>query len=283
MGKRSSLKNLLWAAAIALCLLALFISLLIAAFSRYSGAKQRGGVHLDGSGAVSSVSAAPEGIDGGMDAALAGGDGSLHQLGESADAGQGYVESLTFLVDSSLIGLRDSGILTVNGQATTQVWGSAAGNLPVATLSDCLIRYPGDGSDLSPANAALVVKPSRLVICVGSDALSQVDETAFKSNYRALIDSLRRSSPDTLLIVCSLPSVVPGYNGADELSSYLVGNANDWIRDLCIETGAYYADCGAAVRDANGTLMAEYASANGKTLNAAGLSVILNYLRTHSV
>ena len=282
MGKRSSLKNLLWAAAIALCLLALLISLFIAAFSRYRGEKQRGGVHLDGS-AASSVSAAPEGIDGGLDAALPGGDGSLHRLGESADAGQGYVNSLTFLVDSTLIGLRDSGILTVNGQATTQVWGSAAGNLPVATLSDCLIRYPGDGSDLSPANAALVTKPSRLVLCLGSDALSQVDEAAFKSNYSALIESLRRASPDTVIIVCSLPSVVPDYNGADGLSSYLVGNANDWIRDVCSETGVYYADSGAALRDANGTLMSEYASANGKTLNAAGLSVFLNYLRSHSV
>ena len=55
-------------------------------------------------------------------------------LPESSDAGQGYIDGLTFLCDSPAIGLRDYALLS-GGTATTQVWGSAAGNIPDVQVS----------------------------------------------------------------------------------------------------------------------------------------------------
>ncbi len=283
MRKLNSLKNLIWIAAIVLCLLALTIGLFTAAFTRYDGEKERGGVLLGGGSAShggSTAAAGTDGVDGGMDVTLVG-DGNLKRLEETADGGQAYVDSLTFLVDSALIGLRDYGLLS-DGTQTTQVWGSAAGNIPADSIADCVIRYPNDGSEISAVNAAMVARPERLVICLGSDGLAKVDRETFIDSYTRLLQGLRSASPDTVIIVCSLPSVSPSYDGVDNLSSYLVGEANDWIRDVCTDTGVYYADAGSAVRDRSGTLMTEYAAANGKTLNTAGVNLFLSYLRTHT-
>ena len=281
MRKLNALKNIGWAIAIVLCLGAMLVALVIAAFTRYGGKKERGGVHLGGQ-TGSAVTGSADGIDGGSSAAAEqSGDGQLHRLAETDDGGQAYIDSLTFLLDSTMIGLRDYGLLS-DGIETTQVWGSAAGNIPASTIATCTIRYPNDGSEIGAATAAMVARPARLVICLGSDGLAQVDKESFIQDYTTLIQDIRSASPDTTIIVCSLPSVVPDYNGADGLSSYLVGEANDWIRDVCSDTGAYYADTGSILRDANGTLMSEYAQANGKTLNSAALNLVLNYLRTHT-
>ena len=281
MRKLNAWKNIAWAVGIVLCLAAMLVSLLVMAFTRYSGPKERGGVHLgaDKGGGAAQVSA--DGIDAGVSAPAAAGDGQLHRLEESADAGQAYIDSLTFLLDSTMIGLRDYGLLA-DGNETTQVWGSSAGNIPAADIASCTIRYPNDGSEIGAAVAAMVARPSRLVICLGSDGLAQVDKEAFIQNYTSLLQDIRSNSPDTKLIVCSLPSVTPGYASLDGLTSYLVGEANDWIRDVCEATGAYYADCGSVLRDSTGNLMSEYAAANGKTLNATGLNLVLNYLRSHA-
>ena len=282
MRKLNALKNIAWAIGIVLCLGALLVSLVMAAFTRYGGPKERGGVHLGADAGAETAQANPDsGIDAGVGAAIEG-DGSLHRLGETADAGQAYIDSLTFLVDSTMIGLRDYGILS-GGNETTQVWGSAAGNIPAGSIAECTIRYPNDGSEIGAATAAMVARPAKLVICLGSDSLAQTDKDSFIQNYTALLQDISRNSPDTVLILCSLPSVVPDYNGADGLSSYLVGEANDWIRDVCEATGAYYCDCGSILRDSTGNLMSEFAAANGKTLNSTGLDRIISYLRGHAV
>ena len=59
--------------------------------------------------------------------------------------------------------------------------------------------------------------------------------------------------------------------------------ADEWIKQVCINTGAYFADAGSAVTEASGLLLTEYASANGKALNSSGLNKILEYLRSHAL
>ena len=278
MRKLNALKNMIWALSIVLCVAAVLIALLFAAFTRYSGPKERGGVQL---GAGDTVSLSKSDVDGGMDGAQSG-DGKVHALAGTDDAGQLYVQTLTFLVDSTMIGLRDYGLLS-GGIETTQVWGSQEGNIPVATLADCVIRYPADGSQISPADAAMVAKPARLIICLGADGLTQVTEEDFKAGYTSLVQSIQSSSPDTIIVLCSLPSVTADYHGTDELTPELIDEANAWVRSVCAQTGARYADVAAALNSSDGYLMNGYAAANGKSLNSAGLNVMLQYLRSHAV
>lgn len=279
-GKLNTIKNLAWALAIAVALLALLLALLFTAFSRYDGEMERPQVQL---GAVKAAEtggsvSAPAGLD----AALQESTGKLIKLAETADAGQGYIDSLTFLCDSSTVGLRDYGLLS-GGIATTQVWGGVSGSLPIGSLADCVIYYPNDGSSISPSDAAMVSRPSILVICVGQDGLTDVTQEEFVSNYETLIRAIRAKSPQTLVVCCSIPSVAPGYAGTDKLTPDAISWGNDWVEQVCKETGAYFCDSARELRDNTNVLNERYAAANKKTLNTAGLNQLLLYLRTHKV
>ena len=280
-GKLSNIKNTAWAVAIVLCLVLLLVALGFGAFTRNRGELQRPTV-LMGEAAAKRDAELAEKKAAEEKTQQQSGPGEVYLLGESGDAGQTYIDSLTFLCDSALIGLRDYGLLR-EGTATTQVWGSSAGNIPASQLGSFKIRFPGDGSEISPTDAAMIAKPSILVISLGTDGLADSNETQFISDFEELIRGVQEASPYTTVVVCTVTSVTISYSGSDGLDFTLVNRANEWLARICADTGAYLVDAASAVSDSNGSLLTEYASANGKTLNSAGLNQILMYLRNHAL
>lgn len=272
MGKKLfGLKDFIWALCIIISLAALFVGFIIAATHKYTGEEFTGRVELGGEEENTQTEELLTGN----------GDGVLHTLPETKDYGQDYIDGLTFLCDSALIGLRDYGVLT-DGIETTQVWGSSAGNIPFETLSSCKIKYPADGSVISAAEAAMIKKPAILVISLGSDGLANADHDSFVNAYKTLITSIQSASPSTKIICCSLSSVSPNYAGIDGLSAVLVGEANEWMEEICMDTGVYFANFTRELHS-SGYLLSEFAASNGKGLNNAGLNKVLEYLRTHAV
>lgn len=269
MKKILSIKDLLWAFCIVICLFALFIGLCFAAFSPYYG---------DGSGTKTLDFSKLYIVDEGTAQEVPTGAvsiGTVKTLGQTSDAGESYLNGLTFLVDSTLIGMRDMNV--VSGA----VWGSESGSLPMNTTGTWNIVY-SDGSKVSPASAAMISKPAALVIAVGSDGLADCSKESFISGYEAIINGIRQMSPDTVIICCSVAPVTSSYSGFDGLSSGLIASANEWIMQVCINTGTYFCDTAASV-SSDSTLMSDYATADGKTLNIGGIQQFLSYLRTHSI
>ena len=276
-GKWNTYKNFGWALGIGVALFSLLLGLLFTAFTRYGGELDRPKIQLgEVSAAVPEAGALPE-----ADTVQAR-PGRLVTVAGTADGGQGYIDSLTFLCDSATIGLRDYGILS-GGIATTQVWGSNSGSLPIGTIPDALIKYPGDGSQINAIDAAMIAKPKILVISIGQDGLMGVDKETFIANYESLVMGIREKSPGTYIVCCSVTSVGDNYAGADGLTRDATTWANDYIQEFCIDTGAYFCDVAHDMRDSTSVLDGSYASSNGKTLNTAGLNAFLQYLRTHMV
>ena len=271
-----SLKDIIWAIGIVVCIAVLFVGLIIISVPKYHGDKADI-LYLDAEeieSAPAQVSSSAE-----QDIASSGSAGAeigkLTVLPESKDAGQEYLYSLTFLTDSTMIGLREYGLVT-------GVWGTDSGSMPFNSLSTAAIKYPGDGSEVSIADAAMIAKPAILVICVGSDGLSSVIKDSFILDYEALIDSILAASPNTKIILCSLCSVTNSYTGPDGLNAALMLEANEWIKQVCSDKGAYYANVCPELCN-SGYLSSAYASSNGKTLSSAGLNIVLDYLKTHAL
>ncbi len=273
-GKWTALKNICWALAIAVCLLALIVGFVITSVNRYNGSSFSNSTEIKSEGSTASGDV--------TQLTQSSGSGALLTLDETNDAGQEYIDSLTFLCDSSFIGVRDYGLLT-DGTGTSQVWGTSTGTLRAADLPTATIVYPSDKSDITIADAAMVAKPSILVIIVGQDGLTAVDKDGFISAYTAMLNNIKSASPDTKIICCSISSIGPGYAGSDGLTTIAVSDANDWIREACKSTGAYFTDSGKAVGDGTGAVLSSYLSANGKTLNSSGINEVLKYLRTHAL
>lgn len=272
----AALKNIIWALGIVVSLLAVFIGLLFSAFTRSSEEQFRGGLKI-GTGTVSTQ----QNVEAATRPAQVS-DGSVKMLPETQDAGQGYLDSLTFLTDSAMIGLRDYGILS-GGAETSQVWATPSGVLAVADIPESRIVFPNDGSIITAANAAMILQPDILVISLGNDGINGVLQYDFINAYEKLIRSIRETSPETWIICLPLTSVSESYASNDGVTPAVCNEADTWIQTVCADTGAYYCDAVSVVQDSDGALLQEYASANGKTLNSAGLNQILQYLRYHAV
>ena len=129
----------------------------------------------------------------------------------------------------------------------------------------------------------MIAKPKTLVISLGSDGLAQTNESAFIAAFDALIRDIQQASPDTTIIVCTLTGVTESYSGSDGLTNAMIAAANRWLSQVCADCEVYLTDAASSISDQNGALLSDYASANGKTPNSAGLTRILQYLRTHAV
>ena len=276
----SGLKNIIWAFAIVVSLAALAIGLIVTMVLRYNGEAPDGTMYLGEAGPSSGLEdplSDDSGIDGGQSSS-----GGLMELPNSQDTGLEYLFNLSFLCDNSFSAVNSFGA-NFGSTASSQVWLPAGGTLAAANASSTSIIYPQDGSEKTPGDAAGLYEPSRLVIYLGSDQLSGTTAENFISGYTALIQSVQSSSPNTKIICCSIGSVTAAYAGSDGLSSELIAQANDWIKQVCTSTGVYYADLASVLNDDEGHLIAEYAAEDGRSISAAGINKVMDYFRMHGI
>ncbi len=264
----SGLKNILWAIGIAVCLLALLVGFLVSAVTPYHGESDPRTPDLNAvrdHNSTADVSALT----------FVEPDGQLHLLRESKDAGAEYISSSVFFTDSVMIALREQSL------TGGDVWGSDAGSLPMGSIATWNILY-SDGSKISPIDACMIVKPARLFIAIGSDGVDKVGREDFISGYKTLLTSILRVSPGTQIVCCSISPVTADYAGDDNIDNDRIADANDWLRELCLDTGVYFADTASALFAGDG-LDPRYAADNGRSLNSAGVQAVLGYLRTHAI
>lgn len=276
---------LVWAVAIVACLLVVLFSLLFASLTAGSG--------VDITTAPPSAegeSPAPDGPsapaqEGDTPASAAPGPeidtSSAALLGETEDAGQAYIDRLTFLGDSTTNGLKEYGVLS-GGTATTQVWTPASGTLTLYLWNAASIVYPETGAEMTIADAVETKKPEYLVITLGVNGVAELEEDAFKIYYTDIINSVKEASPSTRIICNSIYPVENDYEHIDQISNEKINTANGWILDVAEATGTRYAESCSVLKAADGSLREELGNGDGLHLNADGYNAVLEYLRTHA-
>ena len=86
-----------------------------------------------------------------------------------------------------------------------------------------------------------------------------------------------------MIICCSIASVSTNYQGGDGLTPELVARANTWIRQVCVQTGAWYADIASLLNDSSGYLSDSYLMPDGRSISEAGIAIVVDYFRTHGL
>ena len=265
--KLFKIKNLVWAIAIAVALLAVVIGIFIVMFKRYNGETSNYKLDL---GKAEGQDLVEIGEGAGVSR------GELKLLKETEMADDSYLDNLYFLVDSTFIDLRNQSLVNPD-----HVWGAPNDSLPIGSVTTANIRFK-DGSEISVANAALISKPDILFIGIGSDGLADVTEEQFVQQYDTLIRDIRSASADTVIVCLGLASITDDYSSPDGLTITMMSDGNDWVQYVCRDTGAFYLDIGDPIQ-ASAALLSRYAAANGKTLNKAGLTEVLNLIKTHEI
>lgn len=267
-------QNTLWAVGIFAAGLALLIGLVLSMSARYAGERQSGTMTLGQGSSRPGPVAAPVAESGGAAPALM-------ELPSTQKTGLETVFGMTFLCDKTVLGLRNY-VQNYGDAAAASIWTDSGGGFPAATAAETEIVFV-DGSLITPASAAMILKPRQLVIYLGGDGLAETDEQGFIDGYTALIDSIREVSPNTQIICCSIASVSSNYQGSDGLTPELIAKANQWIRQVCINTGCWFADLAPLVNDEYGYLSDAYLMPDGRSIASAGIALIVDYFRFHGI
>lgn len=199
-------------------------------------------------------------------------------LGQTEDMGQDYIDRFVFLGDSTTYGLAYYDVLP-----HTQVWTPASGTLTLNNWAvESLDYYDGQGGSqsLSIEDAVACRQPEYLLITLGLNGISFLNEDEFKDYYTALVQAVQTTSPSTKIICNSIYPVIDAQVSSD-IGNDRINAANGWIEAVAAETGTRYLNTHDVLTDESGGLRAEYCNGDGIHLNPDGFDAVLQNVRTH--
>jgi lysophospholipase L1-like esterase len=198
----------------------------------------------------------------------------------TADMGQEYIDSITFLGDSTTYGLKAYAVLT-DGKKTKQVWTPSNGTLTLSYQGFVDIWYPDDDVEISIRDAVDRKKPERMIITLGVNGIAFMDKDYFISEYTDLVTSIQKISPDTLIILQSIFPIASNYEYQKDINNYKICDANTWILSVAEATGVKFLNTYTVLIGDDGFMNNKYQNGDGLHLNGDGFAVVLDYIRTH--
>lgn len=203
-------------------------------------------------------------------------------LGETEDKGQNYIDKIIFFGDSTTLGLKTYKMLT-DGRDTKQVWTPVSGTLTLDKATIAKIYYPDTGEEILVKDALTAKKPEILIITLGVNGISYMNEESFKLYYNKLIDEVKAASPDTKIILQSIFPVSTLWTLTTSFDNAKIDTANTWVLDIAKDRGLKYLDTNPSLKDETGYLPLSYQNdGDGMHLNSIGFTAVLDYIRTHA-
>lgn len=199
----------------------------------------------------------------------------------SEDAGDAYLDRITFVCDSPTYWMWPNGLLG-GGKDTKQIWTGPQGTMTLAYLRGFKILDPFDGVERTIAETAALHRPDIIVIALGINGIAFMDEEYFKTEYANLIDELQQASPETQIILQSMYPILPSYKHWGQITNASITLGNSWILQLAEAYGLPYLDTFSALLAEDGNAHTEWMQNDGLHPNKAGLTEILAYIRTHA-
>ena len=125
-------------------------------------------------------------------------------------------------------------------------------------------------------------KPEKMIFTLGTNgAIMSTDY--FIECYRELLIQMQEASPDTLLIVQSIPPVDSSYDENEKgISNKKINELNYYLAEVCSELSIPFLNSAEALKGSDGALKKEYSIDDGIHPSEAGTEVMMNYMRTHA-
>ena len=210
-------------------------------------------------------------------------------LQETEDMGSDYIDSFLFFGESTTYHMKNREVLS-GGSDTKQILADKSGTatLDMSTYKMIVVE-PNSGALMPLGDAIAAIKPEYIILTFGlNGAVGNVSrgEEYFSTCYKKLIDTVRRSSPDTKIILQSCFPVAKNMDtsnytvNVDVLNEY-ISILNAWTLSVAREEDLRYLDTQEILTDENGFLKLEYQSGDGYHLTKSAYLSIIDYIRTH--
>lgn len=284
MKKNQAVLFSLWTAGILLCVLISFIALLFSA----CGKTEEAPLPVDTAPPASdepAVTDTPEDPDAQATETPAPTESPAPtvRLEQTPDAGRAYLDKITFLGDSTTYGI---GFYYDRGYTDlcppSQVWTPASGTLTLAYHSTATIVYPPTGEEITIKDAAERAKPEILMITLGVNGVSFMEEDVFIEAYTQLVHNIQEVSPDTKIILNSIYPVAASYGHLDQINNEKIRAANGWVERIAQDTGCRFLNSFEAVVGEDGNLPESSQNGDGLHLTGEAFGTVMDYIRTHA-
>ncbi len=200
-------------------------------------------------------------------------------LAETEDMGQEYIDKFVFLGDSTTYGLAYYDDVPVSA---SQVWTPASGTLTLSLWSIANIVYD-DGREISIAEAAALKQPEYLMITLGVNGISFMDETTFIEEYTNLVNAIQAESPNTKIILNSIYPISADYPASNGITNEKIDTANLWVQKISENLNLKYLNSASVIKDEYGALPKNLDNGgDGLHMNGDGYNLVIGYMRNHA-
>ncbi len=194
-------------------------------------------------------------------------------------ASDGYADKLVFYGDSTTHGMKAYKVF--GSRETTQVWTPSSGTLALFRAATDLVWDPNSQTEMSLADLCKSVKPEYLIVTLGVNGVSMMDETWFKTDYQSIINIILQNSPDTKLILQSIYPVARSYEKQQSINNTKIQTANQWIVQIAKANDLPYLNTYSALVGDDGYLPESYQNGDGMHFNEVGFAAVMDYVKSH--
>lgn len=202
-------------------------------------------------------------------------------LAPSKDMGMEYVDRITFICDSPTYWMWPLELFS-DGKDSKQIWTGPEGTMTLAYQGSYRILDPYDKVERPIRDVVALHPPDILIIALGINGISFMDEAYFSQEYRNLVTDIQEISPDTIIILQSIYPITRRYKHYGSITNAKITEGNSWIMAIAEEVGCPYLDTISVLLNDEGMAKDELMLKDGLHPNREGLTLILDYIRTHA-
>lgn len=202
-------------------------------------------------------------------------------LAPSEDMGMKYIDRITFICDSPTYWLGPFGLLS-DGKKSRQIWTGPEGTMTLAYQSTYHILDPYDKKERPIRQVVALHPPDILVIALGINGIGFMNEEYFSREYKDLVTDIQEISPKTIIILQSIYPITTRYRNYGYITNAKITEGNSWIMAIAEELGCSYLDTISVLLNDEGKAKDKLMMKDGLHPNREGLTLILDYIRTHA-
>ena len=196
-------------------------------------------------------------------------------LKETEDGGKEYSDEFIFAGDSTAL------YYVINKQITGKRLWHKEGIDPETALTSSIYINHIDTKKTFVENFK-EKQPEKVIMTLGTNSAAYMEPAYFIKNYKKLLNEIKKVSPNTLIIIQSIPPVAKSYDGkTNTINNDKINKLNYYIAEMCQELKLPFLNSAESLKDSDGGLKDGYYIKDGIHLSKSGNEIMMKYFETH--
>lgn len=196
-------------------------------------------------------------------------------LKETEDGGKKYSDEFIFAGDSTAL------YYVINKQITGKRLWHKEGIDPETALTSSIYINHIDTKKTFVENFK-EKQPEKVIMTLGTNSAAYMEPAYFIKNYKKLLNEIKKVSPNTLIIIQSIPPVAKSYDSkTNTINNDKINKLNYYIAEMCQELKLPFLNSAESLKDSNGGLKDGYYIKDGIHLSKSGNEIMMKYFETH--